>query len=183
MIVTSSRFRNDRIIPLPDSLTGFPSSISALSGRSFLIRITGWLSPRCCKPLTGCCDWPIAGRRWHRGEHDRKLSSGCQPMVNSPPAYTAVRRRACVHSARMHTRVYVSEPIERKREIEIIEYTFSVHARFIYSWSEATLTWGPPSDIATKSVFSIVLIIAVTGLFRCNHRWRRHAIGQVGPLQ
>ena len=70
-------------------------------------------------------------------------------MVNSSPVYTAVRRRPYVRSAtyvRMHTRVYVGEPIEKEKERErerererekdreeIIEYTFSVHARFIYS--------------------------------------------------
>lgn len=91
------RFRNDRIIPLSGQPDQIRERISALSGRSFLIKITGWLSPRCCQPPTGCCDWPIADRRWHRGECDRKLSSGCQPMVNSSPAYTAVRRQ-CVRN-------------------------------------------------------------------------------------
>lgn len=96
-----------------------PKHISALSGRSFLIRITEWLSPRCCQPPTGCCEWPIAARHWHREVCVRKLSSGCQPMVNSSSVYTAVRRRAYVRSAtyaRVYTRVYVDEPIEKERD-------------------------------------------------------------------
>lgn len=174
MIVTSSPISKWQNNAPPWQPGRIPERISALSGRSFLIRITGWLSPRCCQPPTGCCDWPIAARCWQRGEHDRKLSSGCQPMVNSPPAYTAVRRRAYIRSAtcaRVHGYTCICGRIYREKEIEIIEYTFSsVLTRFIYSWSGATPTWGPLSDIAAKSAFTIVLIVAVTDLFRCNHR-------------